>query len=252
MFEVKNLWFHYGSKNVLQDVNFSLGSGKFFSIIGPNGSGKTTLINLLTGYLKTDTGKISVFKRPIETYPLEQLARFFAIIHQGVSIKFPFTCLEIVMMGRHPFTRRMNALTESDMAIAYEAMSLTDTLEFSDRLVTEISGGEFQRVMFARAVAQKPQVLFLDEAFSEMDISHRIRSLKLIKGLVQQEQLTVIAIMHDLNLAYTFSDDVIALKEGRIQGNNSPQKLMTAAFLKAVFDIHVHHVEDKGFIVIPE
>lgn len=251
MFDVRDLWFRYGVKNVLKNVNFSLESGKFFAIIGPNGSGKTTLLNLLTGSLKRKKGDIVFLGKSIETYPIEELARFFAIINQGVSIKFPFTCLEIVMMGRHPFTNRLRQLSEEDMDIVYEAMSLTDTVKFSETLITEVSGGEFQRVMFARALAQKPQVLFLDEAFSGMDISHKIRSLKLIKNLVEKDQLTVIAIMHDLNLAYSFSDNVIVLKEGEIQGNDAPKKLMTPAFINTVFDIHVHQIEDKGLIVIP-
>jgi iron complex transport system ATP-binding protein len=155
------------------------------------------------------------------------------------------------MMGRHPFTKRMQQSSKADIKIVYDAMSATDTLKFAETLATEVSGGEFQRVMFARALAQKPQVLFLDEAFSGMDMSHRIRSLKMIKNLVQEERLTAIAIMHDLNLAYSFSDEVIVLKDGRIQGHDTPKRLMTAAFINAVFDVNVHHVEDKGLIVIP-
>jgi iron complex transport system ATP-binding protein len=235
----------------LRDLNFWIEQGKFFSIIGPNGSGKTTLLNVMTGSLKKNTGEVLFLGETIDAYPIERLARFFAIINQRVTIQFPFTCLEIVMMGRHPFTKRMQQLTKADMEIVYDAMSATDTLKFAETLVTEVSGGEFQRVMFARALAQKPQVLFLDEAFSGMDMSHRLNSLKMIKHLVQEERLTAIAIMHDLNLAYSFSDEVIVLKGGRIQGHDIPKRLMTAPFINAVFDVNVHHVEDKGLIVIP-
>jgi iron complex transport system ATP-binding protein len=194
---------------------------------------------------------VNFLGRSVDRYAIEHLAKFFAIINQGASIKFPFTCLEIVMMGRHPFTKRMQRLSRADMDIVYESMHLTDTLKFAENLIPEISGGEFQRVMFARALAQKPKVLFLDEAFSGMDMSHRIRSLKLIKNLVEKEQLTVIAIMHDLNLAYSFSDEVIVLSKGKIQGHNAPKTLMTESFINTVFDVNVYHVEDKGLIVIP-
>ncbi len=251
MFDVTNLCFSYGSKQVLDQISLSLDQGKFFSIIGPNGAGKTTLLNVLTGYAEKNTGGVCFLDKPIKQYAIEHLARHFAIINQRVSVKFPFTCLEIVMMGRHPFTRRMQRLSKADMNIVYEAMSLTDTLKFAETLITEVSGGEFQRVMFARALAQKPKVLFLDEAFSGMDMSHRIRSLKLIKRLVEEERLTTVAIMHDLNLAYVFSDQVIVLKKGSIQGYGEPKKLLTKSFMKKVFDVNVLHVEGKGLIVIP-
>ena len=251
VFDVNNLCFRYGAKSVLHNISFTLQQGKFISIIGPNGSGKTTLLNVLTGALQKHRGEVLFLGRSIESYRIEQLARYFAAINQGLSIKFPFTCLEIVMMGRHPHARRMQALTRVDMEIVYKAMEKTDTLAFAETLITEVSGGEFQRVVFARALAQKPQVLFLDEAFSGMDISHHIYSLKLIKELVKQEDLTVIAIMHDLNLAYTFSDAVIVLKGGEVQGYDTPENLLTTSFIKAVFNVNVHHIEDKGLIVIP-
>ncbi len=137
------------------------------------------------------------------------------------------------------------------MGIVYEAMAVTDTVQFSDTLISEVSGGEFQRVMFARALAQKPRVLFLDEAFSGLDISHRIRSLKLSRQLAEREHLTVFAIMHDLNAAYIFSDKVLVLKEGEIRGFDAPKCLMTSTFIHSIFNVHVHHVKDKGLIVIP-
>jgi iron complex transport system ATP-binding protein len=251
VFDVKNLWFSYGSKDVLKNVSFSLEQGKFYSVIGPNGAGKTTLLNLLTGYFKKHKGEIRFLEKSIQNYSIEELARYFAIITQGASIRFPFTCLEIVMMGRNPFMTRMKRFSDKNLDIVYEAMDMTDTLQFADTLITEVSGGEFQRVMFARALAQKPKVLFVDEAFSGMDISHRIRSLKLISQLVEQEHLTVFAIMHDLNFAYSFSDEILALKEGEVHGFDAPKTLMTSAFIHSIFAIHVHHVEGKGLIVIP-
>jgi iron complex transport system ATP-binding protein len=252
LFDVRDVWFGYGAQPVVKNLHFTLERGKFFSIIGPNGSGKTTLLNLLTGDATAQQGDIHLFGQPLARFTVEHLARRFAIIQQGASIRFPFTCLDVVMMGRHPFASRWQPLRAEDMQIVAEAMQRTDTLRFADSLITEVSGGERQRVLFARALAQQPQVLFLDEAFSGLDMAHKIRSLRLIKSLVEQEQRTAVVIMHDLNLAYLFSDCLLVLQNGEIQGNGSPQEVMTPAFLKQVFDIHVQLIENRGLLVIPE
>lgn len=251
MFEVKELYTHYGSKAVLKNLSFTLTQGRFFSIIGPNGSGKSTLLKVLSGALKKSRGKLDLQGKAIEHCRVEELARSLAVINQGSSISFPFRCLEIVMMGRHPHIKRSQRFTKTDMEIVHDAMRRTETLEFAETPITEVSGGEFQRVMFARALAQTPQVLLLDEAFSGLDISHHIRSLKLLQELVRTEGLTVVAIMHDLHLAYLFSDEVLVLKEGEIQGFECPKTLLDEAFVNAVFDVKVQRIENKGLFVVP-
>ena len=251
MFDVKDLYVHYGPKAVLKKLNFTLSSGHFFSIIGPNGSGKSTLLKVLTGVLKASQGDVRFQGSAIKRYRVEELAQRMAVINQGSSISFPFRCLEVVMMGRHPHIKRSQHFSKADMEIVYNAMRQTETLEFVDTLVTEVSGGEFQRVMFARALAQTPQILLLDEAFSGLDISHHIRSLKLLRELVRTEGLTVVAIMHDLNLAYLFSDKVLVVKEGKIQGFECPKTLLDEAFVEAVFDVKVQRIEHKGLFVAP-
>ncbi|SHK40488.1 ABC transporter ATP-binding protein [Tepidibacter formicigenes] len=250
MFKVRNVSFSYKDKVILDDINFSIEKGKFLSIIGPNGSGKTTLLNLLTGYLEKKSGSIEFLDKEIRNYSVEELSKNFAIISQNEDIKFPFTCLEIVMMGRNPFRERMKKLSEKDLDIVYKAMKITDTLKFSDSLITQISGGEFQRVILARALTQKPNILFLDEAFSAMDISQRIKALKIIKNLVIKEELTVVSIIHDLNLAYMFSDEVCVLKEGKLVALGSPNNIMTTEFINEVFDINVDRIENKGFLIM--
>ncbi len=251
MFEVKDLYVHYGSKAVLKNLNFTLPQGRFCSIIGPNGSGKSTLLNVLNGALKHSQGGIGFRGKAIGSYRVEELARILAVINQRSSISFPFSCLEIVMMGRHPHFKRSQRFSQADMGIVYEAMRKTETLKFAETLITDVSGGEFQRVMFARALAQTPQVLLLDEAFSGLDISHHIRSLKLLKRLVGDEGLTVVSIMHDLNLAYLFSDKVLVLKEGEVQGFDCPETLLDEVFVSAVFDIKMQRIDNKGLLVVP-
>ena len=251
LFEVSNLYAHYGPKTVLKNLNFTLSQGRFYAIIGPNGSGKSTLLKILTGALHASKGDACFQGKMLKDYRVEELARSLAVINQGGSISFPFRCLEIVMMGRHPHIKRSQRFSETDMEIVYDAMRKTETLEFAETLITEISGGEFQRVMFARALAQKPQVLLLDEAFSGLDISHHIRSLRLLQEHVRADNLTVVMIMHDLNLAYLFSDSVLVLKKGKIQGFDCPKTLLNEAFVQAVFDVKVQRIENKGLFVVP-
>ncbi|CAH2212030.1 ABC transporter ATP-binding protein [Tepidibacter aestuarii] len=249
MIKVEAVSFKYNEKMILDSISLDVDKGKFLSIIGPNGSGKTTLLNLLTGYLKADKGSIEYMGKNISNYSVEELSQNFAVINQKGDIKFPFTCLEIVMMGRKPFLKRINKLSQIDKKIVYKAMESTDTLKFANSIITQISGGEFQRVMIAKALTQEPKVLFLDEAFSAMDISQKIKCLKIIKKLVDTKNVTVISVIHDLNLAYMFSDEVCVLKDGKVVANGKTNDVMTTDFIGEVFDIQVDQVEDKGFLI---
>lgn len=249
MFKIENINFNYGSKKILHDINLSIKEGIFLSIIGPNGSGKTTLINLLNGMNINYYGSIKYLNRDLIELDVKERSKNFSIISQRSKIDFPFTCMEIVMMGRNPYKNRLNTLSEKDLEIVIDVMKKTNTLKFANSLVTEISGGEFQRIILARALAQKPKVLFLDEAFSAMDISYKINAIRLIKKLVQENGLTVISVMHDINIAYNFSDEICALKEGRLQGFGKPDRFITEKFMYDVFDIEVEKVGKKGFFV---
>ncbi len=250
MLKVNHISFDYGEKKIVKDISFSVEKGKFLSIIGPNGSGKTTLLNILTGHLKKKEGKVKFLDKEMEKYSVEEISKHFAVISQNTSIRFPFTALEIVMMGRNPFKERMKNLNKKEMEKIYHVMEITDTLKFANSLITQVSGGEFQRIILARALVQNPKVLFLDEAFSAMDIAHRIKALRLIKSLVEKENLTVISILHDLNLAYTFSDKVCVLKEGKLEGIGNPQEVMTPSLMDEIFGIKVQKVENKGFLIL--
>jgi len=249
MFKIENINFSYGSKKILHDISFTIKEGIFLSIIGPNGSGKTTLINLLNGMNVDYLGSIKYLNRNLLDLDVKERSKNFSIISQRSRVDFPFTCMEIVMMGRNPYKNRLNTLSKEDLEIVIDVMKETNTLKFANSLVTEISGGELQRIILARALAQKPRVLFLDEAFSAMDISYKINAIKLIKKLVQEDGLTVVSIMHDINMAYSFSDEVCALKDGRLQGFGKPDKFITEKFIYDVFDIEVEKVSNKGFFV---
>ncbi|MBT3320626.1 MAG: ABC transporter ATP-binding protein [Clostridia bacterium] len=248
MFSVKNLSFAYDNKDVLSSVSLEICSG-FVSIIGPNGSGKTTLLKLMTGFLDAKADTIEMNGKALSKISIRERAKIFTVINQLQRFTFPFSCMEMVSLGRYPYKRNINALSALDYEVIIECMKDTEVLQFKDKLITDISGGEQQRVVLACALAQKTQVLFLDEAFSALDISHKARIVRLLKEKVDKEGLTVIAIMHDLNIAYRYSDKVCILDEGKVAAFDEPQKAMTKQTIAKVFDVDIDLVEGKGFFI---
>ena len=250
MLRVKDLDFNYGRARILKKLNMEIDEGRFVSIIGPNGSGKTTFLKLLAGITKPAHGSVAYKGIDIKIFTARETAKEFAFIFQHNHSRFPFTCLEMVMLGRHPHKSRIQGYSDKDLDFVGEVMKKTQTIDYADKMVNEISGGELQRVIIARALAQQPKVLFMDEAFSELDICAKMHSIRLLKNMIKEEGLSVISIMHDINTAYSFSDDVIALKNGQLAGCGHPHQVMTKQFIRDVFDIDVEMIENKGFFII--
>lgn len=246
--EIKNLSFSYGNRKIFDDLNLDF-KGGFVSIIGPNGSGKSTLFKLLTGLEKNDGGEIRIDNREIHKIKPEERAKLFTAIHQNQEFTFPFTCTEFVALGRYPYRKGFGGLSEEDYDAVIGAMKDTDTLKYKDNLITELSGGEKQRVHIAAALAQNTPLIFLDEAFSALDISHKAYMIRLLKEKIDKENRMVVAVMHDLNMAYRFSDTVCMMKEGKVIACDRPEVSMTEEKLREVFDINVDLVEGKGFFV---
>lgn len=249
MIQVENLSFSYGEKKILEKLTFDIRPGKFTSIIGPNGAGKTTLFRLLTKSLPPNQGKVMLGNRDLVAVSIKDFSKKAAVVSQELQIRFPFTCLEIVMMGRAPFRRRSGQIRKEDLQVVQECMEWTDTQGLKDALITEISGGEKQRVMLAKALAQSPEVLFLDEAFSNMDIEYRIRFLKRLKRLATEQKITVVAIMHDLHLVNLFSDEVIVLKQGRLIETDQPEQIFTPQKMKYVFGIDAKRISSGELVI---
>ncbi|HWR38182.1 MAG TPA: ABC transporter ATP-binding protein [Patescibacteria group bacterium] len=254
---VDNLSFGYAHRSpdrpqTLQDVQLEVASGGFWGIVGPNGSGKTTLLNLVTGQLHPTGGRVLLKGRPIGEYPLDELARLAAVVPQNLDIRFPFTCLDIVLMGRIPHKSRLAGYSDQDLEQAHQAMEWTETLNFAGRLITELSGGERQRVIFAKALAQQPEILFLDEAFSNMDVYYSIRCLDLLGRLCRERRLTVVSIMHDLNLTSAFCSDVAVLQAGQLVSAGPAAAILTPERIRDVFRIHVVRAGERGLAILPE
>ncbi|MBF8982572.1 ABC transporter ATP-binding protein [Lutibacter sp. B2] len=251
VYKVEGLCFSYGKKKILEDLSFEIKKGKVTTIIGPNGSGKTTLLRTMTGQVDQYSGGIHFEKKALKEYSVKELSQKIAVVSQNVDIKFPFSCMEVVSMGRTPFRNRMKNLTKEDLDIVYKCMEITETLKFANTLITDVSGGERQRIMIAKALAQTPEVLILDESFSNIDIRYTIKILNLLRSMTKESNLTVISIMHDLNLTDLYSDDVLALQDGKLVQFGDASKVMKPNVIKSLFGINTKKFSEKGLVVLP-
>ncbi len=229
--------FAYEDTPILKDINCSFHSGKFYSIIGPNGSGKTTLLDLVSGFLKPQSGSVDLDTKNILSFNKNELAKNISLVSQDYGINFPFSVNEVVMMGRHPHIHRFSQPTARDQKIVKNILSICEIHHLKDRRITELSGGERQRSVFARALCQDTPIILLDEAFSNMDISHTLQMLKLVRRLVIEKNKIVISVFHDLNLTSSWSDELIMLKNGRIKAMGNTQEILTIEKIKEVFNV---------------
>ncbi|MCB2180460.1 MAG: ABC transporter ATP-binding protein [Desulfobulbaceae bacterium] len=237
LFDVRNVSFSYGEKDVLRDINLTFSPKKFYGLIGPNGSGKTTLLDLLIGNLEPASGSLSYKGRKISGYPRRELARELSLVPQDFSIQFSYTVLDVVLMGRHPYIPRFGTPSSHDLEVAQMAMAAIGIKGFENRFVTELSGGEKQRVVAARALAQETPVLILDEATSNLDICHTLEIFQVVQQRVRQKGDTVIAAIHDLNLAAAYCDEIIFLQEGRVFSAGLAEDVLTEKNIREVFGV---------------
>lgn len=236
---IRALVFTYGERAVLDGVTFSIPSGSFTGVIGPNGSGKTTFLKLLSHVLRPAGGAIFLDGRDLAVYAVKELARRMAVVSQDNGGGYLFTVEEIVLMGRAPHLGRFQSETVEDYAIARHALEMTGCLHLRHRAVTELSGGERQRVMIARALAQQPKILLLDEPTSHLDIGYQKEILDLVKTLATRDGLTVVAVLHDLNLAAYYCNELVLLSEGKITACGKPVDVLTAENISRVYSTNV-------------
>ncbi len=249
LLELEDICFAYGGQQVLNDISFTVNQGEYLSLIGPNGSGKSTLMQIMSGCLTPLSGGATYCGKDIHRMEIRTRAKEFAVIHQNEDNSFPFTCLETVIMGLHPHRARFDSLSDESFSMVEATMRLTDTWQFADKLITQISGGELQRVMLAKALMQRPKVLFLDEAMSGLDIAARIMMTKVFKDLIAVQGITVVAINHDLATAYQFSDRIVALCKGGVSALGKPKEVMTEEFFSSVFGVKAEILDDRGILI---
>lgn len=236
LFRLRRVSFAYDRQPVIAGVDLALTPGRFYGIVGPNGSGKTTLLDLLIGDKEPGSGSIAYKGREVRQYGRRRLSRQIALVPQDFQINFAFTVMEAVMMGRHPYLPRFGNPLAADFAVARQAMREIGIESFGGRLVTDLSGGEKQRVVAARALTQQTPVLILDEATSNLDIRFSLQILNVARKKVD-EGGTVIAVLHNLNLAAAFCDHITFLKNGEVCRSGETAEVLTARTIREVFGV---------------
>ena len=234
-FTVRELNHAFDGRLVLDDLSFQIPSGSFFILIGPNGSGKTTLLKLLVGLLPSPRGCIQLLDRSLQEYSSRQMARHIAYVSQKVGVEFPFSALQVVLMGRAPHLGMLGFEGMADHKLARQAMELMGVTHLARRRLDQLSGGEQQRVFIARAICQQPQIILLDEPTAALDLAHQVRVMDLMDTLRIQHGVTVVMVSHDLNLAAMYADQLLLLSRGRLARLGSPRKVLDYELLEQVY-----------------
>lgn len=237
--EVKNVSCGYPSRTVLQDISLSMTAGEALCLLGPNGVGKTTLFKTMLGFIKVHAGQILLNGEDISKWSRRQFAQKVGYIPQEHNPPFPYKVIDVVVMGRTAHMRAFAAPGPRDLAIAEEALRILDSDYLQERVYTEISGGERQLVLIARALAQQPEILVMDEPTSNLDFGNQVRVLKHIKKLVQKGNLGVIMTTHNPNHAFLFASKVAALGKNNMFVFGTPEEVLTEQNLKTLYGVDV-------------
>ncbi|MDO5734605.1 MAG: ABC transporter ATP-binding protein [Eubacteriales bacterium] len=246
-FELENISFAYspGQKNCVEELSFNLEAGKFTAILGPNGAGKSTVIKLLLGILKPKQGRIKLRGRELEGYGEKERARLLAYLPQNSRANHLIKVSEVVLMGRYPWRSRWSGMSREDRLAFERAVELSGLSQLLDRSYSELSGGERQRVLLARAICQNTACLLLDEAANNLDLAYQIEIFELLKELQTNESVSILAVLHDLNLAARYADQSILLKEGRLYQGPDAKDPFAAESLSQLFNLQLSWLYDE-------
>ena len=254
MIEVRDLRCGYGAQFNLKEINLKVARGEVVGIIGPNGSGKTTLIRAMSRMLKPQKGMVFFEGKDVGSMGLKELAVNMAVVSQSADTA-GMTVEEFVLLGRTPYFNRFQFLeTKKDLESAEKAMRLTDIYKLKDRSMVQMSGGERQLALVARALAQEPKALLLDEPTTHLDIAHQVVILDLVKRLNKELGITIIVVLHDLNLASEYCERIVLMNEGRIYKVGSPEEVLTYQIIEAAYNTVViverNPISSKPYVLI--
>jgi iron complex transport system ATP-binding protein len=225
-------------RRLLHQINVMVRAGEFLGLVGPNGAGKSTLLRTMAGLLAPSSGTVFFDRVPLADLPRRLVAQQIASVPQATTVgEFRFSSRDVVLMGRYPHRDRFETETDHDRKLADKAMTESATTGFAARPVTELSGGERQRVTLARALAQTTKVLLLDEPTASLDLSHQLSVLQLVRRLVNQQHITAVAALHDLELASRFCDRLLLMHQGSVVADGAPGAVLTAERLAEVYKV---------------
>ena len=248
LLRLEDVSFAYRDRTVLDGVSLDVERGERFGLLGPTGSGKSTLVRLLSHVLRPSRGRIVFDGRDLASYSPRVLARRVAVVPQETALDFPFSVLEVVLMGRAPHLGGFGFEGDRDVAAAERAMARTGVSDLAGRFFHELSGGEKQRVVIARALAQEPEVLLLDEPTTFLDIRHVVEIFDLLAALSADQAITLVVVLHDLNLAALYLQRMAFLKRGRLHACGDPERVLTYQTIREVYetDVYVHRNDLTG------
>lgn len=253
MLELQSVRYRYPGdvRDALSGVSLSVAAGQFHAVLGPNGSGKTTLVRIALGALKPLEGTAEIDGRPAHHWPRRELARLVGVVPQREDNLFPQRVRETVLLGRYPYLSLWGRERAEDHAAVDRALAACDATDLADRWVWTLSGGEYQRVRVARALAQEPRLLVLDEPGVSLDLRHEMALFELVRGLVDAQRLGVLMITHDLNLASRFADSLLLLSEGHAVASGVPADVLTRETVERVFSwpVALQTVEGRPHMV---
>ncbi len=255
MLNIRSLSAAYGERQVLHELTLELPSGQVLAVIGPNGAGKSTLIRVLSGVLPPRSGEILVDGRDVRRMTAQQRARMMAVVPQAVQLPPAFSGGEMVLMGRTPHLNWLGQTSDHDEQIVRQSMERTDTLELAERRVGELSGGEQQRLLLARALAQDAPVLLMDEPTAHLDLQYQVSLLSLIQELARRDQLAVLLVLHDLNLAARYADRIALLVKGELRALGNPKEVLQADLLSQAYHTPLKvlsGVDGEALVVLPK
>lgn len=237
--KVSDLMVYYEKRLALQDINFEIAQGQILGVIGPNGAGKTTLIRALSGVIHPTAGEILVGEKDLRALSPTERARLLAVVPQARSLPPAFTAWETVLLGRTPYLNWFGQTSAVDEEDARAAMQQTDTTTLADRYMGDLSGGEQQRVLLARALAQNAPILLLDEPITHLDLQHQVHFLELVKKLVKEQHLTAVIALHDLNMVAQYTEMTLLLVDGKQKAFGTTSSILKAKLLSEAFQLEI-------------
>ncbi len=247
IYSVKDLHFAYGKHEVLKSLSFDLHEGKITTLIGANGCGKSTLFNLMTKNLKPDSGEILLGNKSLADIRLKDFTKQAAIVHQYNTAPDDLSVEKLISYGRTPYhTLGLSPDAKEDEEKVQWAMEITHTLKHKDKPVAELSGGQKQRVWIAMALAQDTKILFLDEPTTYLDIRYQLQILKLIRQLNREFGITIVMVLHDINQSLYYSDEIVAMKNGKMIAQGEPKEIITTELVKEVYDVDLTIQQSDG------
>ena len=249
MIEIKNLVKTYGNKKVCDDVSFNIQKGKITSFIGPNGAGKSTVLSMISRLMDMDSGKVFIEGKEIRKWDSKELSKKISILRQSNNINIKLTIKELVSFGRFPYCE--GKLTKEDEKFVNEAIEYMSLTDIKDKYLDELSGGQRQRAYIAMIIAQNTDYILLDEPLNNLDMKHSVEMMKLLRKMVEDLEKTIVIVLHDINFASCYSDNIVALKDGKLVKNSKSEEVINSSELSKIYDMdfNVTEINDQRICI---